>query len=70
MRLLADELAFLDRVATGQEPRSPENLYNRLIVQILIGYRLIRSIGGHLQMTDEGRRVVTARRSRERMSGT
>lgn len=66
MYLLNDELAFLKKVTTGRLVRMPGDREKRLIVQILLSYRLIWQSGDHLIAADRGLSVL-ARLARSRI---
>jgi len=54
MYLLKDEIAFLKAVTTGRLAQMPRERDKRLIVQILLSYRLIWLSGDHLVPADRG----------------
>ena len=56
-RLLLDERAFLYRVAQGNVAMPLEEV-EAAIVQILVGYQLLRMEGEQLKLTVEGLRLV------------
>jgi hypothetical protein len=58
MFLLNDEIAFLRKVTTGPLVPMPRDREKRLIVQILISYRLIWLSGDHLISADRGVSVL------------
>ncbi len=61
MRLLEDEIAFLERVRAGYATGDPVDEAERLIVQVLVGYQLVRSIDDQLRVTDRGVQILDAR---------
>lgn len=70
MYLLKDEIAFLKKVTTGRLVRMPGERELRLIVQILVSYRLIWLSGDHLIPADRGVSLLAklARPRRARLS--
>ena len=54
MYLLQDEIAFLKNVTTGRSVEMPRERDKRLIVQILLSYRLVWLRGDHLIPADRG----------------